>query len=130
VLSDPSARADDDRWSSRLAWTNLYKVSPAFGWNPGADLQRAQRGSAIELLRLEVEEFAPRRILALTGAGWIDPFSGGLGLRLDARPGLIEGVGELGRCAWVVAKHPMTKPEDRFVSEVLAAFADVGAPFG
>jgi len=25
-------------------WTNLYKVSPGAGWNPGADLQRVQPG--------------------------------------------------------------------------------------
>ena len=117
----------DDLWSSQLAWTNLYKVSPGAGWNPGADLQRAQRRSAIELLNLEVEEFAPRRVLALTG-GWIGPFSDGLGLNLTARSGLVEGVGKEGDCAWVVAKHPMMKPEDRFVSDVLAAFADLGAP--
>jgi len=128
VLRDPIAGTDDDHWSSQLVWTNLYKVSPAFGWNPGADLQRAQRRSAIELLKLEVEEFAPRRVLALTGS-WIDPFSNGLGLTLNPRPGLVQGVGWQGACAWVVAKHPMTKPEDRFVTEVLAAFADLGAPF-
>ena len=129
VLSEPRPELDDARWSSRLAWTNLYKVSPAAGWNPGADLQRAQRRSAIELLNLEVERLAPRRVLALTG-GWIGPFSDGLGLNLTARPGLVEAVGHRGDCPWVVAKHPMRKPEDRFVAEVLAAFRDLGAPFG
>jgi len=34
-----------------------------------------------------------------------------------------------GDCAWVVAKYPMRKPEDRFVSEVVTTFADLGAPF-
>ena len=126
VLSDLSPGADVDHWSSRLVWTNLYKVSPALGWNPGADLQRAQRQSAIELLKLEIEEFAPRRVLALTG-GWIDPFSDGLGLSLHTRTGHVEAVGERGACAWVVAKHPMGKPEDQFVSEVLAAFAELAA---
>jgi hypothetical protein len=128
VLSDTSTGLDDARWSSRLAWTNLYKVSLGAGWNPGADLQRAQRRSAIELLNREVEQFAPRRVLALTG-GWIGPFSDGLGLHLTTRSGLVEGVGMKGDCAWVVAKHPMMKPEGPFVSEVLAAFADLGAPF-
>ena len=103
-----------DRWSSRLAWTNLYKVSPAAGWNPGADLQRAQRRSAVELLKLEISELAPRRVLALTG-GWIGPFMDELGLVLDHRSGLVEGVGVQDERAWVVAKHPMLKPEDRFV---------------
>ena len=128
ILSDTRPGADDALWSSRLAWTNLYRVSPGAGWGPGAALQLAQRRSAIELLKLEVEEFAPRRVLALTG-GWIGPFTHELGLALSARPGLVEGVAERDGCAWVVAKHPMAKPEDRFVSDVLAAFADLGAPF-
>jgi hypothetical protein len=128
VLSDPSF-GNDDRWSSRLVWTNLYKVSPALGWNPGADLRRVQRRSATELLQLEIEAFAPQRILALTGA-WIDPFRDGLGLKLTARSGLVEGIGELLGHACVVAKHPMAKPESPFVAEVIAAFADLGMPFG
>lgn len=129
LLSDPATAADPDHWSSRLVWTNLYKVSPAVGWNPGADLQRAQRASAIDLLKLELAEFAPRRVLALTG-GWIDPFAVDLGLSLDRRPGLVEGVGHVDGRSWVVAKHPMRKPEDRFVDEVMSAFADLRAPIG
>lgn len=119
----------DPIWPSRLAWTNLYRVSPAAGGNPGADLQRAQRRAAVDLLKLEIDEFAPRRVLALTG-GWINPFMDGLGLNLVGRNGLVEKTGHNGNVAWVVAKHPMTKPEDRFVHEVLAAFADLGAPLG
>ena len=129
VLSGTSTGLDDARWSSRLAWTNLYKVSPAAGWNPGADLQRAQRSFAIDLLSREIEEFAPRRVLALTG-GWIGPFWEGLGLNLDPRSGLVEAVGKRCDCAWVVAKHPMVKPEGPFVTDVLGAFAELGAPFG
>ena len=75
-------------------WTNLYKVSPGAGWNPGANLQRAQRRSAMELLAMEIETFAPTRVLALTGR-WIDPFADGIGLRVTRRLGLVEGVGEL-----------------------------------
>lgn len=129
VLSDPGRAIDPARWSSRLVWTNLYKVAPAAGWNPGADLQRAQRPSAIELLKLEIGEFAPRRVLALTGA-WIDPFVDALGLKLEARGGLVEGIGEANGRRWVVAKHPMAKPETKFVDEVLRAFADLGTPLG
>lgn len=114
-------------WPSRLVWTNLYKVSPAVGWNPGSNLQRVQRASAALLLRLELESFAPQRVLALTG-NWLLPFVGPLGLDLEPTSGLVEGVGYRGGSAWVVAKHPMTKPEDRYVREVRAAFADLGAP--
>lgn len=118
-----------DGWPGRLVWTNLYKVSPAAGWNPGADLQRVQRRAAIALLEQELEAFAPRRVLALTG-NWITPMRELMGLRLEERHGLVEGVGERAGQAWVVAKHPMGKPEGPFVTEVLGAFADLGAPIG
>jgi hypothetical protein len=119
--------AGPEDWPSRLVWTNLYKVSPAAGWNPGGHLQRAQRAAASELLKLEVEAFAPRRVLALTG-DWIAPFVNGLNLTLEARSGLVEGIGSDAGRAWVVSKHPMGKPEDRFVDEVLGAFAELGVP--
>ena len=128
ILSDPTA-VDAEHWSSHLVWTNLYKVAPGAGWNPGADLQRAQRRSATELLALEIEAFAPRRILALTG-GWIDPFADGLGLKVTRLPGHVEAIGDLMGRPCVVAKHPMGKPESPFVAEVLRAFADLGMPMG
>lgn len=124
-ISAGDAEPEPD-WPGRLVWTNLYKVSPAAGWNPGADLQRAQRQHAIGLLNQELETYAPRRVLALTG-NWIDPMRDALELRLQGRDGLVEGVGMRGNEAWVLAKHPMGKPDARFVGEVLAAFRDVGA---
>jgi hypothetical protein len=102
-------------------------VSPAAGWNPGADLQRAQRSAATDLLALELEALAPRRVLALTG-GWLNPFVNGLGIDLAHRDGLVEAIGRRSGVPWVVAKHPMTKPEDRFVREVLSAFEDLERP--
>ena len=114
-------------WAGRLAWTNLYKASPAAGWNPGADLQRAQRAHAAALLHMELDELAPRRVLAMTGV-WIAPFADALDLCADARDGLIEGVGEIAGRPCVVAKHPMGKPEGRMADEVRAAFAELGAP--
>lgn len=93
-------------------WTNLYKVAPTAGWNPGADLQRLQRTAATELLSLEIEAFAPRRLLALTGT-WIAPFVEPLGLQLEAREGQVEEIGTRLSVPVVVAKHPIRKPEDR-----------------
>lgn len=118
-----------NNWPSRIAWTNLYKVSPAAGWNPGADLQRAQRSRATELLRIELAAFAPMRVVAFTG-GWIEPFLEGLAITLEGRSGLVEGLGTDGRRPWVVAKHPMGKPGAQLVAEVRAAFRELGAPLG
>jgi hypothetical protein len=125
LISDGDDPSPD--WPSRLVWTNLYKVSPAAGWNPGADLQRAQRSVAAELLLLEIDAYAPRRVLALTG-GWISPFAHPLGLDLEPGGGLVEWAGTKGGRHWVVAKHPMRKPEGPFVEEVRSAFAQLGAP--
>jgi hypothetical protein len=115
-------------WPSHLAWTNLYKVSPAAGWNPGGDLQRAQRSFAAELLRMELEAIRPHRVVAFTGRTWLSPFESGLKLTLQLREGLVEAIGTDGDCAWVVAKHPMTKPETQFVTDVLGAFRELGTP--
>jgi hypothetical protein len=114
--------AAEEDWPSNLAWTNLFKVAPAAGWNPGADLQRAQRDAAAALLRIEIETLQPRRLLALTGRWWIGSFLETLGAEVTWREGLVEGVGRHGDTALVIAKHPMTKPHSAFVQEVRAAF--------
>lgn len=119
--------ADRSVWPSFLTWTNLYKVSPAAGWNPGADLQLAQRSVAIRLLQREVYEYRPKRVLALTGS-WIRPFEEDLGLELTWGSGLVEAIGHRSRTPWIVAKHPMGKPGDELVAEVLSGFAALGAP--
>jgi hypothetical protein len=108
-------------WPSNLAWTNLYKLAPAVGWNPGADLQRAQREAAAALLAAELDALKPTRLIALTGRWWIVPFAEALGISIDWRDGLVEGVGMYGATKVVVARHPMGKPRDRLVAEVLAA---------
>jgi hypothetical protein len=114
--------AEPADWPSNLAWTNLYKLAPAAGWNPGADLQRAQREAAAALLAAEVEALKPARLIALTGRWWIAPIADSLGMSIDWRDGLVEGVGTYGATKVVVARHPMGKPRDRLVAEVLAAF--------
>jgi len=127
VLADLTSGLGDRQWPGRLVWTNLYKVAPAAGWNPGSDLQRAQRARAAELLRIELDAFRPRRVLALTG-DWISPFSLALDLDLTTRAGLVVGTAERSGVPWVVAKHPMGKPHEPFVNAVRSAFDDLGTP--
>jgi len=114
--------ADEADWPDNLAWTNLYKVAPAAGWNPGSDLQLAQRRAAIELIQIELEALRPLRILALTGASWLRPFLETFIDDIEWCTGLVEGVGRRGSTAVVVSRHPMAKPQAPFVREVLDAF--------
>jgi hypothetical protein len=127
VLVDLMGDRANPAKASQLVWTNLYKVSPAAGWNPGADLQRAQRARASDLLRIELEVYRPRRVLALTG-DWIAPFAPELDLELTWQDGLVVATAIRSRIPWVIARHPMKKPHVPFVAEVRDAFRALGAP--
>ena len=122
VLSavDP-ASSGDPAWSSRLAWSNLAKIAPAAGGNPGGVLLEVQRNLGPDLLRHEVDELRPRRVLVLTGRSWFEPFAVRLGLDVQWRTGLVEGVVSGGEIRWVIAKHPQGKPRS-ILGEVLEAF--------
>ena len=116
---DPSWAED---WPSRLAWTNLAKVAPYDGGNPGSASLRVQRGSTgTALLVQEVGELAPRRIVALTDHWWFSPFATALGVEMEPRHGLVEAVGRLGDRRIVVAVHPMTRSPAAVAIAVLRA---------
>lgn len=113
-------------WSSHLVWSNLYKIAPAAGGNPDGSLQQAQFEGCVELLKVELDRYRPRRLLFLTGLNWARPFLSSLGFEpfgedLDRR--FVEAVGATGETRWVIAQHPMGKNEDVWVREVIEAFA-------
>jgi hypothetical protein len=110
-------------WPSHLAWSNLAKVSRWTKGNPSWRLRQAQLPAAIELLRREVEELAPRRILIFAGRDWFAPYAAAMGLDMEWRDGLVEGVSADRR--WVVAVHPMTRSPHAVAKAAAAAFAEV-----
>jgi hypothetical protein len=111
-------------WSSYLAWSNLAKVSRWTRGNPSWRLREAQLADAGELLRLEVEELAPRRILVLAGRAWFERYATALGLAVRWAEGLVEGVATDGAGRrWVIAVHPMTRSPRAVAAAALAAFA-------
>jgi hypothetical protein len=117
---DPDSR-DDPRWSSRIAWSNLAKLAPVGGGNPGRVLLETQRRTAPTLLLREVLDLAPRRVLVLTGRWWFEPFAERLGFHVDWRDGLVEGVVRQPARTWVIAGHPQGKPR-AILDEVIEAF--------
>ncbi len=118
-------------WSSHLVWSNLYKIAPAEGGNPGDILRNIQEQSCIELMKIEIETYQPKRILFLTDTDWAGPF-------IDAIHGNIQHpINQVltqvrvhgnaftdGRHPYyfVVASHPQGKPEAIWVNEVLQVF--------
>jgi hypothetical protein len=112
----------DPHWSSRIAWSNLAKLAPAGGGNPGGPLLDIQRDVGSALVAREVLELAPRRVLVLTGRWWFEPFAARAGLDVEWRDGLVQGVVRQPGRTWVIAGHPQGKPR-RMLDEVIAAFA-------
>ena len=124
------ADVDQDSWSSHLVWSNLYKVAPAAGGNPGVTLCQIQLAGCIELFGLELTTYTPSRMLLLTGTEWASPFLSVFDNTPQDVTGFyyVEGYGTLtiapGKqpIRYVVAAHPRGKPENQWVTEVWGAF--------
>ena len=124
------ADVEQDSWSSYLVWSNLYKVAPAEGGNPGKSLCQTQLVGCRELFDLELTTYTPSRLLLLTGTGWASSFLSDF----DCTPQGIAGfdyVEEFGTLTidpgkqpiwYVVAAHPQSKPEEQWTEEVCSAF--------
>lgn len=52
----------------------------------------------------------PTVVLVLASWWWSEPFVERLGLDVDWRSGLLEGVGDDGTRRWIIAPHPQGKP--------------------
>ena len=114
---------NEKTWPGHIAWSNLYKVSPGRGGNPPNRLCWAQLDSCVEVLLAELEEFRPRRVLALTGWNWFQHFKDGLDVSAKVSEGnLVEAVGTIGDAQLVVARHPQGKPETPMVEQILSHF--------
>ena len=118
-------------WSSHLVWSNLYKVSPAEGGNPNNALINIQFPLCKKMLRLEVNEFKPKRLLFLTGNDWADDFLTDKWFKRNSQIGngaynYVEDFGLLRKSIkFVVACHPQGRPEEDWTNEVAGAFEEI-----
>jgi hypothetical protein len=113
-------------WSTRIAWSNLYRVAPAAGGNPSDPLCRAQEAACLDLLRQDLGTHRPRHVLVLAGENWFRPFGKGLGCVLTGvNEDAIDCLGVVGESKVVVARHPQGRREAAMVARILQNF---GAP--
>ena len=111
-------------WPSTLCWSNLYKVAPFAGGNPSVSLAKAQLEQCVQILRTEISEWKPRRIVFLTGLSWAKPFLEGLGWKGQDMGHFraLEAVGWISIGSRVVVDpHPQGKREDRLIEEITEA---------
>lgn len=52
-------------WSDKIAWSNLYKISPFEGGNPSATLKEEQLKLCREILKTEIEILSPKFVVML-----------------------------------------------------------------
>ena len=122
--------ATEGDWPTHLVWSNLYKVSPSAGGNPGATLRNAQRGGCRELLELELRTFRPKRVLFLTGWNWAEELLCTPREPQEPADTFVDRVWDqsldpesgLAISRFVVAQHPQGKNEDDWVCDVLQQF--------
>jgi hypothetical protein len=120
----------DNFWSSRLVWSNLYKIAPAAGGNPSNRLAEIELPFCRELLIQELEAFRPLRLVFATGADWADAFLDDHRrfVRHDASAfgEFVHGIGDVfsngqRMGTFVIAPHPQGKDETRWVGQVKEA---------
>jgi hypothetical protein len=108
-------------WSSRLCWTNLYKLAPSAGGNPQSWLCKSQLEHCANLLRIELSAYRPKNVLVFAGSDWFQPFAERLSLGLMPTPSceLVQQAGSADGVRWVIGKHPQGKSESRFTEEIV-----------
>ncbi len=108
-------------WYESIAWSNLYKVAPHQGGNPGSVLSRVQLPACIELLRREIDLLQPGRILFQTGFEWALPLieDGAEELERSGGP-YVEASGTWSGVPFVVSCHPQGKT----IADVVTAIED------
>lgn len=129
VAESGIANTGENTWPSHLVWSNLYKVAPEEGGNPGGALRQVQLNECVSLLGQELDVYLPRRLLLLTGLDWAEPFLRDIaptfshvtsGSYVEATAEIFHKAGNSTRV--VVAAHPQGKSEGIWVKEVIQAF--------
>jgi hypothetical protein len=93
----------------QIAWSNLAKVAPAAGRNPGRELLWSQHRLGGEVLRREIEELSPRLVLVISGRGYAEPFLSAAGIRPQWHAGFgLQFAGPIEGRDWIVVGHPGT----------------------
>ena len=132
----PDATNPRGTWPTHLIWSNLYKLSHYTGANPLGNLAKFQRKECIDLLKVEISQWQPKKILFLTGFDeWADKFltedGNGLGeLNIHSKNCDDKKVQMSGKLIiplgtpipFVVASHPQSKKEGKMVEEIKSAF--------
>ncbi|MCF7939388.1 MAG: hypothetical protein K9L68_12380 [Spirochaetales bacterium] len=102
-------------WYNYISWTNLYKIAPWEGGNPGGYLQQLQKEACISILNEEQEAIKPDAVIFLT-SGWESFYLESIGLkksknRVKSWSGYSSTYQIHKDVLYIQSHHPQGKPE-------------------
>jgi len=117
-----SSDINESNWQSRVAWSNIYKVSPHSGGNPGDSLRSTQFQHCIDILRTEITILEPKNILFVIG-DWGKKILAAIDVHVDyEKRNIVQYTGRVGKANVVVAVRPERLKRKYWVNEVVSAF--------
>ncbi len=116
------SECNDNAWISKIAWSNLYKVSKSSGGNPSDKLCSLQLETCKKILLKEIREIKPDLILFITDMNWFKDFNIEE-FEIEENSGeTVIAYGKYESSKIIVTKRPEGKKEEKFVDDVISVF--------
>jgi hypothetical protein len=109
-------------WSSKMVWSNLYKIAPLPPKRNPNDVERSlQKELSVQLVKKEIEEINPRYCIVLTNDEWWKPFQSALNPTEMQMTGFseIETVQNYKNSYIIVTTRPWKNGNEKHVSQIL-----------
>ena len=108
----------DFRWFEFIAWTNLYKITEQ-GKTPGIRMTRLQLPECRDILREEIEAYAPTLIVMETDESWFSSFSPLFSSVNVTRNPIVRITAKHGRIPVAVTIRPELQSKEFFVRNAM-----------
>jgi len=126
------SEATNSNWASMLAWSNIYKISPAETGNPDDKLRTTQIPICKAILQKEIELLHPKNILFITG-DWGKNILHSAGIWPDYKSKNIVLFAKKVTFHWkerltanvVVAIRPERQKREKWVNDIISSFGDL-----
>lgn len=118
------SKEESKEWYNYIAWSNLYKISPAKG-NPTVEMKKLQQEVCCKILDKEIEVLRPKFIVFLT-SGWEKFYINHLGLNLSSFSSISWGKNNYkikyhtsSGITYILSQHPQGKPEKQHAQIII-----------
>lgn len=124
VMKRTSEQIYPQDWYSHIAWSNLFKIAPWKGGNPGIRLRDAQQEHCIEIFQKEIDVLSPKFVIMLT-SGWERVFINSMsGNDVHEEKEVVNWsdfqtfLYEIDNVYYIVSPHPQGKDETEHVNAI------------